>query len=61
MLKKIAIPLLLAIIFALAIFPTGQQAEAASTTYTFVKANYNETEDKEGKGDTNIKKCHIKK
>ena len=47
MLKKIA-TLYIAIIFALAIFPNGQQAEAATTTYTFVKANYNETEAKDG-------------
>lgn len=45
MLKKWA-TVLLAIIIALAMFPIGQQAEAA-TTYTFVKAQYSETENKD--------------
>ena len=46
MLKKSTI-FLLAIIFALAMFPTGQQAEA-STTYTFMKAQYKESVAKDG-------------
>lgn len=46
MLKKWAIALL-AIMLVLAMFPTGQQAEAANT-YKFVKAQYNETVAKNG-------------
>lgn len=46
MLKKGTI-FLLAIILALAMFPTGQQAEAA-TTYTFMKAQYKENVAKDG-------------
>lgn len=46
MLKRFS-TLLLAIIFALTILPTGQLVEA-SATYTFVKANYTETEGKNG-------------
>lgn len=46
MLKKWAIALL-AIMLVFAMFPTGQQAEAANT-YKFVKAQYNEVENKDG-------------
>lgn len=46
MLKKFA-TFFMAIILALAALPFGQQAEAA-TTYTFVKANYQEVKDQKG-------------
>lgn len=58
MLKKFS-TLFIAIILALAIFPTGQQAEA-SATYTFVKANYNETEDKKGNVTRTLKSVTLK-
>lgn len=58
MLKKI-ITVLIAITFALAILPTGQQAEA-SNTYTFMKANYNETEDKKGNVTRTLKSVTLK-
>ncbi|MCH7322257.1 phosphate ABC transporter ATPase [Solibacillus sp. MA9] len=59
MLKKCA-TVLLAIIIALAMFPTGQQAEAA-TTYTFVKAQYSETENKDGSVTRTLKSISLKK
>lgn len=49
----------MAITFALAILPTGQQAEA-SNTYTFMKANYNETEDKKGNVTRTLKSVTLK-
>ena len=59
MLKK-WVTALLAIMLVLAMFPTGQQAEAA-TTYTFVKAQYNETEDKDGTVTRTLKGITLKK
>ncbi|WP_274307601.1 phosphate ABC transporter ATPase [Solibacillus daqui] len=59
MLKKWA-TVLLAIIIALAMFPTGQQAEAA-TTYTFVKAQYSETENKDGSVTRTLKSISLQK
>lgn len=59
LLKKWATALL-AIILALAMFPTGQQAEAA-TTYTFVKAHYSETENKDGSVKRTLKNISLKK
>lgn len=58
LLKKI-VTLLTAITLALAILPLGQQAEA-STTYTFMKANYNETEDKNGTVTRTLKSVTLK-
>ncbi|MGN7476799.1 phosphate ABC transporter ATPase [Solibacillus silvestris] len=58
MLKKFAI-LFTAILLALAIFPTGPQAEA-STTYTFMKANYDETQDKKGNVTRTLKSVTLK-
>lgn len=58
MLKKIIIALI-AITFALTILPTGQQAEA-SNTYTFMKANYSETEDKKGNVTRTLKSVTLK-
>ncbi len=59
LLKKWA-TVLLAIIIALAMFPTGQQAEAA-TTYTFVKAQYSETENKDGSVTRTLKSISLQK
>lgn len=50
---------MITITFALAILPTGQQAEA-SNTYTFMKANYNETEDKKGNVTRTLKSATLK-
>ena len=51
--------ILLAIIFALAALPIGQQAEAA-TTYTFVNVTYNETELKDGTVKRTLSKVTLK-
>lgn len=51
--------LLLAITFALTIFPIGQHAEA-SATYTFVKANYTEVEEKGGAVTRTLKSVTLK-
>ncbi|OBW59851.1 phosphate ABC transporter ATPase [Solibacillus silvestris] len=59
MLKKF-ITLLIAITIALAILPIVQKAEAASNTYTFMKANYNETEDKKGNVTRTLKSVTLK-
>ncbi|MEK4532527.1 phosphate ABC transporter ATPase [Solibacillus sp. FSL K6-1554] len=59
MLKKL-ITVLIAITIALAILPTVQKAEAASNTYTFMKANYNETEDKKGNVTRTLKSVILK-
>lgn len=59
MLKK-WVTALLAIMLVLAMFPTGQQAKAA-TTYTFVKAQYDETENKDGSVTRTLKGITLKK
>ena len=59
MLKKWAIALL-AIMLVLAMFPTGQQAEAANT-YKFVKAHYNEVENKDGTVTRTLTEVTLKK
>jgi len=59
LLKKF-ITLLIAITIALAILPIVQKAEAASNTYTFMKANYNETEDKKGNVTRTLKSVTLK-
>ncbi|MEK4080990.1 phosphate ABC transporter ATPase [Solibacillus sp. FSL K6-1126] len=59
MLKKF-ITVLIAITIALAILPIVQKAEAASNTYTFMKANYNETEDKKGNVTRTLKSVTLK-
>ena len=51
---------MIAITIALAILPTVQKAEAASNTYTFMKANYNETEDKKGNVTRTLKSVTLK-
>ncbi|WP_341320905.1 phosphate ABC transporter ATPase [Solibacillus sp. FSL H8-0523] len=58
MLKKWAIALL-AIMVVLAIFPMGKTAEAA-TTYTFVSAQYTETEAKDGTVTRTLKSITLK-
>ncbi|WP_342573537.1 phosphate ABC transporter ATPase [Solibacillus sp. FSL K6-1781] len=59
MLKKF-ITVLIAITIALAILPIVQKAEAASNTYTFMKSNYNETEDKKGNVTRTLKSVTLK-
>lgn len=51
---------MIAITIALAILPIVQKAEAASNTYTFMKANYNETEDKKGNVTRTLKSVTLK-
>lgn len=51
--------LLLAITFALTIYPIGQQAEA-SAAYTFIKANYTEVEEKSGAVTRTLKSVTLK-
>lgn len=51
--------ILMAIIFALAALPIGQQAEAA-TTYTFVNVKYDETENKDGTVNRTLSKVTLK-
>ncbi|MEG0471884.1 MAG: hypothetical protein RR588_06080 [Solibacillus sp.] len=58
MLKKTT-TILLAIIFALAALPFGQQTEAA-TTYTFVNVKYDETENKDGTVNRTLSKVTLK-
>lgn len=50
---------MLAIILALTIFPSGQLAEGAAA-YTFVKANYDETEEKNGDVTRTLKSVTLK-
>lgn len=51
---------MIAITIALAILPIVQKAEAASNTYTFMKSNYNETEDKKGNVTRTLKSVTLK-